>query len=157
MSRCSFNLPSFLIVAIHFNVSNVNVLSLGSTYHSAFHHLGPTKRHNCIASQGIKAGNQIVKGRAWSPEELPHPPFSRPSCTEPLMLSSRNTGTLSFLSMTHTSTVKLWGCMDAVKDTWEKSTGRFSDHTALSDDTQPLRHTSWPVIFLQVFLAQPRC
>lgn len=50
-----------------------------------------------------------------------HPPLRSPSCTLPLMLSTKNTGTLSFLSMTHTSTVKLWVCMDFVKDTWEKS------------------------------------
>lgn len=34
-------------------------------------------------------------------------PLRSPSCTLPLMLSPINVGTLSFLSMTHTSRVKL--------------------------------------------------
>lgn len=44
-------------------------------------------------------------------------PLRSPSCTLPLMLSSMNVGTLSFLSMTHTSIVKLWRCTDVLKDT----------------------------------------
>lgn len=49
-------------------------------------------------------------------------PLRRPSCTLPLMLSPMNVGTLSFLSMTHTSTVKPCRCAAVVlKDTWSRS------------------------------------
>lgn len=80
--------------------------------------------HGCRISEKVKAIKISIKQRMFSDADLlsaPHPPLRSPSCTLPLMLSSKNTGTLSFLSMTHTSTVKLWVCMDFVKDTWEKA------------------------------------
>lgn len=53
-------------------------------------------------------------------------PLRSPSCTLPLMLSSMKVGTLSFLSMTHTSIVKLCLCTDVLKDTCNTQTHTHS-------------------------------
>lgn len=74
-------------------------------------------------------------------------PLRSPSCTLPLMLSSMKVGTLSFLSMTHTSTVKLWRCPDARKDTCgthtHESTEEHSQHAASPWETNDNWKNSW--------------
>lgn len=64
-------------------------------------------------------------------------PLRRPSCTLPLMLSPMNVGTLSFLSMTHTSTVKPCRCAVVLKDTWRRRTSASTHRAAKERAQQP--------------------
>lgn len=94
--------------------------------------------HGCKIEENVKAIRLNIEKRKFvALLSYPHPPFRRPSCTLPLMLSPKNTGTLSFLSMTHTSTVKLWVCMDFVKDTWEKAL-RLEHSSSMSNNLFPI-------------------
>lgn len=75
-------------------------------------------------------------------------PLRSPSCTLPLMLCSMKAGTLSFLSMTNTSTVKLWRCTgdlmfwgtsDGLKDTCRPQKQKSQSATSPWDSDQTLR------------------
>lgn len=86
-------------------------------------------------------------------------PLRRPSCTLPRMLSWMNAGTLSFLSMTHTSTVKLWRCPDILKDTLsEPETEQVTFRLLFSSKDLQCAHTilnmcetGWGIAFTSFF------